>query len=197
MDALVLCGGFATRLEPITFFIPKPLLPVGGRPIIDYIVDDMVDIGVDSLIFSTNRKFADQFEYWINHRKAAKLEGGSIKLVVEPSVHNGEKFGAIKGINYTIDKAGINNDLLVVAGDNFYTFSLAELVSHFNKYRVPTVALYDVKSLEEAKKLGVVSVQGDKVVSFEEKPEKPKSTLISTGIYIFPKEMLGKFREIY
>jgi glucose-1-phosphate thymidylyltransferase len=69
LDALILCGGFATRLEPITLFVPKPLLPIGGKPIIDYIVEDIEKFSVNRIVISTNRKFADQFEYWMKNKK--------------------------------------------------------------------------------------------------------------------------------
>lgn len=194
MDALILCGGFATRLEPITLFVPKPLLPVGGRPIVDYIVENVVDAGVDRIIFSTNWKFDDQFEYWLDHKKSAGIKN-RIKLVVEPATNNNEKFGAVKGISYTIDKAALHDDLMIVAGDNYYKFDLRKMIDHFNKYRKPTVALHDIGSTEEAKRFGVVQLSDHKVVAFDEKPKEPKSTLVSTGLYIYPKEMLHKFKE--
>lgn len=192
MDAIILCGGFATRLEPITLFVPKPLLPIGGRPIVDYIVHNIIDAGAANIIFSTNSKFYDQFEYWLRHKKTAGIEN-KIKLVVEPTTHEGEKFGAIKGINYTIKTANLSEDLMILAGDNFYNFSLDRLVDHFKKNRKPTIALHDIKSKDEARRFGVVEMDGDKIIGFEEKPKEPKSTLVSTGIYIFPKEMLSKF----
>ncbi len=194
MDALILCGGFATRLEPITLFVPKPLLPIGGRPILDYITDDAVSLGVDKIVISTNRKFADQFEYWMRSRKALGL-AKPIELIIEPTLHNGHKFGAIKGIEYAIEKAGLGSDLLIISGDNFYNFSLSNLIEHFMKSRKPTICVYDVDSVEEAKRFGVIKLEGSNVMHFIEKPEKPESTLISTGIYAFPKETLGRFKE--
>lgn len=194
MDALILCGGFATRLEPITLFVPKPLLPVGGMPIIDHILDSVVKAGADRIVLSTNKKFYDQFKYWAEN-SAARGFGHRIEIVVEPTMHHGEKFGAIKGISYTINSAKLEGDLLIVAGDNFYTFQLDRTVKHFNKFRKPTIALHDIKSLNDAKRFGVVEIDGSRVIGFEEKPHSPKSSLISTGIYVFPREMLKKFAE--
>lgn len=191
---MILCGGFATRLEPITLFVPKPLLPVGGRPLLDYIVENLNEVGIGRIIFSTNRKFADQFEYWIKHRIVSGAMD-NIGIVIEPTMNDGEKFGAIKGIDYTIEKAELKNDLMVIAGDNFYSFGLKGIVDSFNKSRKPTVALHDIGSKEEAKRFGVMMVDGDKVVGMEEKPQEPKSTLVSTGIYLFPKETLPRFSE--
>lgn len=194
MDALILCGGFATRLEPITLFVPKPLLPVEGRPILDHIMDGVASLGVDRIVLSTNKKFGDQFNYWATNKKASGFKT-PIEIVVEPTMHHGEKFGAIKGINYTIESAKLKEDLLIIAGDNFYTFDLKRLVDSFKKNKKATIAVHDVKSLEDAKRFGVVNLKGSIVDSFEEKPQSPKSSLISTGIYLFPAGMLDKFHE--
>ncbi len=194
MDALILCGGFATRLEPITLFVPKPLLPIRGRPILDHILENVLRNGVDRVVISTNSKFADQFEYW----KALRESSGLVKrmdMVIEPTMHNGEKFGAIRGISYAIEKARLKSDLMVIAGDNFYDFDLSALISHFRETRRPTIAAFDVGAVEEARKFGVVTVKGDRIVDFQEKPETPSSTLVSTGIYLFPKETLPMYKE--
>jgi glucose-1-phosphate thymidylyltransferase len=194
MDALILCGGYATRLEPITLFVPKPLLPIGGRPLLDYIIEDIDKLGVNRIVISTNKKFADQFEYWVENKNKGR-EMSRIELIVEPTLNHGTKFGAVKGIHYSIEKAGIDDDLLIVAGDNFYNFSLSRIISHFKLNRKPTICVHDVEALERAKRFGVVKLDGHRVLYFHEKPEKPESTLISTGIYIFPKEMFAKFSD--
>lgn len=194
MDALILCGGFATRLEPITLFVPKPLLPIGGRPILDHIIGGVESLGVNRIVLSTNKKFGDQFKYWADNKSASGFKT-PIEIVVEPTMHNGEKFGAIKGINYTIESAKLKEDLLIIAGDNFYTFDLKKVVESFKKNRKATIAVHDVKSLEEAKRFGVIDLRRNVVAGFEEKPRRPKSSLISTGIYLFPASMLNKFHE--
>lgn len=194
LDALILCGGFATRLEPITLFVPKPLLPVGGRPILDYIADSVEAIGVDRIILSTNKKFCDQFKYWAGNREASG-SGKKIRIVVEPTMHDGEKFGAVKGINYTIESEGLKDDLLIVAGDNLFKFDLKRLEASFRRSRRPTIAVYDVKSTEDAKHFGVVEMEDGLIKGFEEKPQAPKTSLISTAVYLFPKEMTARFGE--
>src|SRR5271168_4663726 len=112
MDAIILCGGYATRLEPITFFVPKPLLPVNGKPILDHIIDDMEGLKINRFVLSTNLKFYDQFEYWAANKKNSPEK---IELIAEPSMDHSEKFGAIKGLNYTIEKAGVTDDILIIA----------------------------------------------------------------------------------
>ena len=195
MDALLLCGGFATRLEPITYFIPKPLLPigVGGKPIIEYIFDDITKSGIKRIIISTNSKYHPYFENWIRN----KLNNSSdiVKFVIEPTKQNKEKFGAVRAIAYAIEHAKINEDLFIIACDNFYDFSAKEVMKYFNKHRKPTLALYDVGSKEEAKKFGVVEIKGNRVVSLAEKPSEPKSTLVNIGFYLLPKEYLSKVSE--
>ena len=178
IDALILCGGYAKRLEPITTYIPKPLLPIGGALMIDYILDGLTPNNFDRIIVSTNKKFEKQFRYWISHRKAVK--NVHIELVVEPTTHEGEKFGAIKGIDYTIKTLGLKDDLLIIAGDNFHNFDLSKLMAKSNGNRKITTALHNIKDIEEARRFGVVSLEGSIITEFEEKPQNPKSTLIST-----------------
>ena len=85
MDALILCGGFATRLEPITLFVPKPLLPVGDRPILDHIMDSIAALGIERIVLSTNKKFGGQFRYWAENRMASGFKA-KIEIVVEPTI---------------------------------------------------------------------------------------------------------------
>lgn len=194
MDALVLCGGFATRLEPITLFIPKPLLPIGGRPMLDYIVQDLENCGVDRIVISVNKKFEDQFQNWIDAKVAMGFRT-IMEMVVEPTLNNGDKFGAIKGIEYAIEKAGLSDDLIIIAGDNLYDSSVSETIKEFEGSRSPTICVYDVGSLQGAKRFGIVELEGNVVKKFQEKPENPSSTLASIGIYVYPSEVLGKFKE--
>ncbi|MEM3252845.1 MAG: nucleotidyltransferase family protein [Candidatus Micrarchaeaceae archaeon] len=196
MKALILCGGFATRLEPITYFIPKPLLPIGagGKPIIEYILNDVIRSGISDITISTNSKFEGAFKYWLSLR--INSPGIKVSMVVEPSKSNAEKYGAVKGIAYAIEKEKINDDLLVIAGDNVYDFSVKDAILFSEKSRKPTIALYDIGSVEDAKRFGVVKLDGEKISSFAEKPLKPESTLISTGIYVFPKDSI-KYIGLY
>lgn len=195
MKALLLCGGFATRLEPITYFMPKALLPVGiaGKPVVEYAFDDIVSAGINDIILSTNSKFVQAFEYWAT-QKTEKMSA-KIEFVVEDATENHQKFGAVKGIAFAIKEKKIDTDLIIVASDNLYDFSVKDVIAHFNEHRKPVVAFYDIGSLEEAKKFGIGTLEGHRIVSFEEKPIDPKSTLVSTAIYVLPKEMLGKFDE--
>jgi len=193
MKSIILAGGFATRLLPVTKHIPKPLLPVNGKPIIDYIIRNVEQIdNVDKIIISTNKKFENHFKYWLSGLKIKK----DVELFVEPTMSEEEKFGSIKAIEYIINKKKINDDCLVVGGDNLFELNLRNFVENFKKNRDPIVALYDIGDVNKAKRFGVMKLDENNIVKlFEEKPENPKSTLVSTACYIFPKRTLKLFSE--
>ncbi len=193
MKALILAGGYATRLMPVTKHIPKPLLPVNGKPIINHIIEEVDKLdSVDEIIISTNKKFENHFNFWKRGISTSK----PLDIVVEPTLSEGEKFGSIKAIDYIIKRKKLNDDLMIIAGDNLFTFDLREFEKSFKKNRAPHVALYDIKKKELAKRFGVMKIdENNVVVEFEEKPSEPKSTLVSTACYIFPKEVLPLFDE--
>lgn len=194
MESIVLCGGFGTRIKSVGLFFPKALLPIKGRPILDYIVNDLDNLNkIDRIIISTNKKFSDQFRYYIKGKALGMKK--PLELVIEPSARNKGKLGSVGGLAYAIKEAKINSDTLVILGDNFYDFKLQPLLKHFSEYRNTTVALYDINSLEEVRKYGVVDLKGKKIVDFEEKPEHPRSTLVSTGIYLLSKDKLNLLDE--
>jgi len=196
MDVIVLAGGFATRLRPLSEYIPKPLFPLGGVPILNYIVYKIEEeIKPGRIIISTNKRFENHFRYW--KRCLFDELKQKIELISEPTYKNEEKFGAIRGLYYAIKEAWIENDLLVIAGDNFFDFDLRKIRRLMKEKNAITLSLYNLKSLEEAKRFGVVSIDSDnRIIELYEKPENPKSTLISTGIYAIPKEKL-RFLEEY
>ncbi len=192
MKAVILAGGYGTRLRPITNFIPKPLLPINGKPIIDYIIEKLEEIPeIDKIFVSTNKYFEKHFNYWIT-----KLGNPKVDLVIEPTHREEEKFGSIAGITYLIRNLKINDDIIVVCGDNFFDFGFKEIIEEFKKKRSITVGVFDLKDLEKAKNFGVVFVNEEGIVTdFQEKPSEPKSTLIAIGCYIFPSEKLQFFEE--
>ncbi len=189
MKAIVLAGGFARRLSPITDFVAKPLLPVGDRLIIDWIVDKIKDAGIDEIVVSTNSYYERQFRYW------ARCRGNDVKILIEPTRREEEKFGAIAGIKYAMDRYG-EDEYLVVAGDNYFDFSIAEFLKFYREKSSPVIAVYDVGDLRKATRYGVVTVDSsNRVVRFVEKPENPESSLVATACYAFPKDVYGKLEE--
>ena len=189
MKAIILAGGYARRLAPITDFIAKPLLPMGEKLVIDWVVDKIEDTNIQDIIVSTNSYYKVQFRYW------KRCRDKNIKLVIEPTTSEEEKFGAIRGLKYVIDMEG-DEEYLVVAGDNLFNFSLKELINFYRKKNSPVIAVYDVQDLNKARRYGVISMdENNRVVEMKEKPEKPKSTLISTACYVFPRGMNQKIEE--
>lgn len=187
MKAVVLAGGHATRLWPITKNRAKPLLPLGEKPIIDYIIEDLDDL--DEVIISTNAKFSSDFEDY-----AEQFERDNVRVVVEDQDSEEDKPGTIGAILKLLQQEDLDDDLLIVGGDNFFGFDFAEMLD-FAKTRGPTNVVYDVDSEDLATSFGIVDTDEEKIVGFEEKPEKPPSTLASTACYFFPEEHVDLFRK--
>ncbi|WP_123622406.1 sugar phosphate nucleotidyltransferase [Halorubrum sp. CSM-61] len=186
MKAVVLAGGYATRLWPITETRPKMFLPVGENTVIDEIFEDLeADDRVDEVFVSTNERFADTFADYLADSPFEKPT-----LSVEETVEEDEKFGVVGALAQLIEREGVDDDLIVVAGDNLISFDLGEFADFFESKGTPTLAAYDVGDRERAKSYGLVELDGDEVVSFQEKPDDPKSTLVSIACYAFPAETL-------
>ena len=178
-----MAGGYAARLWPITRNYPKALLPVGEGRIIDHILEKVLDLGFPVYI-STNRFFEGHF------RPIAEEYG--VELIIEDTLHEEEKLGTIGAMRKAVEELGLD-DYLVIAGDNLFSFSLNEFLGHYSGETL--IAVYDVGDLELAKRYGVVLLEGDRVVSFQEKPAEPQSTLVSTGVYAFPEGVMGLLDE--
>ncbi|ELY60410.1 Nucleotidyl transferase [Natronococcus amylolyticus DSM 10524] len=189
MKAVVLAGGYATRMWPITKHRPKMFLPIGDATVIDRIFAELeADDRIDEVFVSTNERFADEFEA---HLADSKFEKPT--LSVEETREEDDKFGVVGALAQLIDRENVDDDLLVVAGDNLLSFDLSEFVDDFFEREAPTLAAYDVGSREKAKSYGLVELEGDRVVDFQEKPDDPKSTLVSIACYAFPRDALSLF----
>lgn len=194
MKLLVLAAGYAVRLQPLTLNTPKPLLPVGGKKIIDRILDKTDSINkIDAIHVVSNRKFFKSFVEW---RKARK-DASRIFLVDDGTMTNDTRLGAIRDMELAIREGDIDDDLLVIAGDNLFDLDLKLFLKFAESHEDGVcVALHDVGSKEAAKRYGVVRIEDDgRVAEFEEKPANPKSTLISTGIYYFPREKASDLQK--
>lgn len=194
MKAIILAAGYAVRLQPLTLNTSKSLLDVGGKKIIDRILDKVAELdGLSSIYVVSNGKFFDNFNEWLKGSKYKR----KVEIINDGSTTNDNRLGAIKDMEFAIRTKAIDDDLLVIAGDNLFDFELGKFME-FARRRPEgvTLALYDVKSLELAKNFGVIRTDKDgRIVEFEEKPQAPKSTLISTGIYYFPKNKLPFIKE--
>jgi len=189
--AIILAGGYGVRLRPLTRDTAKPLLPVGGRPIIDHIVGRLLTLEeITQIIVSTNERFLGQFSEWLNHRKY-----GRVRIATEPGRSEDDKLGAVKALS-ELTMGLDSTEYLVIAGDNLFTSDLKDVIEYYRARQSPIVALYDVKDLEAAKRYGCVEVDADgRIMGFKEKPERPKSTLIATCIYVLPERSLKRARE--
>ncbi|MDS0298284.1 NDP-sugar synthase [Halogeometricum sp. S1BR25-6] len=191
MKAVVLAGGYATRMWPITKHRPKMFLPVGEETVIDVIFEDLEeDDRVSEVFVSTNERFEEVFEEYLADSPFEKPT-----LSVEETVEEDEKFGVVGALEQLIDRENVEEDLVVIAGDNLLSFDVSEFVDFFEEKNTPSIAAYDVGSKERAKSYGLVELEGDRVVNFQEKPEEPNSTLVSIACYAFPAETLPKFDE--
>ena len=191
MEAVVLCGGYATRLWPITKYRPKMFLPIGDSTVIERIFADLeADDRISEVFVSTNERFADDFAEFLAETPYEKPT-----LSVEETTDEDEKFGVVGALAQLIDREGVDDDLLVVAGDNLLSFDLAEFVDFFEAKGTPTVAAYDVGSRDRASSYGVVALDGDRVVDFQEKPDDPDSSLVSIACYAFPRAALPLFED--
>ncbi len=186
IKAVVLAGGTAERLKPLTENVPKPLIAVNDRHMIDYIIDKLEAAGIREIYVSTNEKFKEPFRAWSKNR--------NVKLVVE-KMPGGKKLGAIAGLAYVVGKENITGDCIVIAGDNLFGFDLKNFIAFYYDKKKPVVAAYDVKSRERASQFGVITEVNGKITGFEEKPREPKSTLAATACYIFPQEALSAMNE--
>lgn len=193
MKCILLCAGYATRLFPLTKNFPKALLEVGGRPILDYILDEVNTIDeVDSIYLVTNNKYTPHFEEWAKAKNNIK----PITVLNDGTTTNDNRLGAIGDIIYTVDNAKINDDVLIIAGDNLFTFKLKDFVNFYNSKKAPSVCVRKETDQNLLKRVGVCELDKDmKIVGFEEKPEQPKSDYAVYAEYLYPKAVLPKLKE--
>lgn len=189
MKVLILAGGYATRLWPVTKNKAKPLLPLAGKPILDYILDEIEEISeIEKIYITTNERFEESFEKYIEQRAKEKYE-----LVIEKQEAEEEKYGAIGGMMNVIE-GGKPDDYLVIGGDNYYSFKIRDFLDFVHEKKGIGNACYRVESMEEAKNYGIVDFdENNKIQNFQEKPEKPRSRMASTACYYFPEERLDVF----
>jgi len=181
VKALILAAGYATRLSPLTDDFPKGLLPVGGRPMVDWIVDSIRDAGVEDVQLVTNARFAPLFDDW--------GKGNGVTVIDDGTDTNENRLGAIGDIRFS----ALDDDALVIAGDNLFDYRLADLIDFWRaKGSESAVAVHDVGSRELARKYGIVDVDADdRIVSFVEKPDDPPSTLAATATYLYSRAHLA------
>ena len=188
MKALILAAGYATRLYPLTVNKPKALLPINGIPILDYIVNQIETIDVvDEIIIISNHKFYKHFKNWKNTGRSTK----AIKVIDDMTTNDDNKLGAIGDINFVLKSKNISDDILVIAGDNFFTFKLHDFYDFYREVDKDCILVKEINDYEQLRRMGVVLLNSDnRVIDMEEKPKKPKSNMAAFASYIYKKETL-------
>jgi glucose-1-phosphate thymidylyltransferase len=191
VKAVVLAAGYATRLRPLTDSIPKPLLPLAGRPMLEYLLGRIEEIDdVDDIYVVTNARFAGDFGRWASQR-SGRLH---VAVLNDGTASNEDRLGAIGDIHFAIEEAGLGEDeLLVVAGDNLIEYSLEDFVRFWRaKGEGAAIAVHRIDDPELIKQYGVAELDADdRVVSLEEKPAEPRSDLAATAAYLYRPEHLA------
>ena len=190
MKAIVLAAGYATRLYPLTLDRPKALLEVGGRPMLDRVLERVLAIGgVDEAIVVTNAKFAPQFEEWA----AGK---GHVRVLDDGTTSEEDRLGAIGDIGFVLDRVGLEGDVVVVAGDNLFGSDISDFGRAARERQAPLLAVREVGDLGEMSKYNQVQTDDDgRVTFFEEKPARATTTLMGVALYFYPRQALPLVRQ--
>jgi glucose-1-phosphate thymidylyltransferase len=191
MKAVILAAGYATRLRPLTENFPKPLLPVGGRPMLDWIVERIEEVGeIDGIHVVTNSRYAADFERW--------AEGRDIQVHDDGTTSNEDRLGAVGDLRFTIEQGRLQGDhLIVIAGDNLFDYSLAGYVDWWHgKGTASAIAVRRIPDRELIKQYGVVTIGADdRITSIVEKPDDPQGDLAATATYIYHREHAALIQE--
>ena len=182
MKCLILAAGYATRLYPLTENFPKPLLDINGKTIVDWLVDDLDSkVKIDEYIIVTNHRFVGYFNEW----KETKSLNADIVVLDDGSTENDNRLGAVKDISFAIEQLSINDDVIVLAGDNVLDFSLEGFVNYFKEKQSTCIMRHYEDSVAKLQRTGVVTIdEKDKVIVMEEKPIEPKSNWAVPPFYI-------------
>ena len=189
MTGIILAAGYATRMYPLTLNFPKPLLEVGGKKIIDHLLEDGERSGIERFIVVSNHKFISLFREWAEGKD-------NVMVLDDGSVDNEHRIGAVKDIEFAIEKAGIDDDTLILAGDNVLDFSLSSFIEYGKAKGTSCIMRHRESDKARLRKTGVVTIdQDDLVISMEEKPKEPKSEWAVPPFYYYVKEDLPLIKE--
>jgi glucose-1-phosphate thymidylyltransferase len=189
MKLLVIAAGYATRLYPLTLDRPKALLPVGGRPMLDRLLDALAGVGADETYIVTNARFASQFEEWAEGRPG-------VRILNDGTTSDDDKLGAIGDIAFVLGETQVDDDLVVVAGDNLFSDDLADFGRYVRRRDAPVLAVYDVGDLDQMSKYNTIETDAEgRITFFEEKSGAPTSTLTGIALYFYPRRTLPMIRQ--
>ncbi len=184
MKCLILAAGYATRLYPLTENFPKPLLQVQGKTILDWLIDDIDALGtVDEYVVISNHKFAHHFEKWAAEKRQ------KVTVVDDGTDSNETRLGAVRDIQFAIDKLALEDAMLVIAGDNLLDFSLTAFMQYAAAKGTPCIMRYYEPDPQRLKKSGIVCIdEADRILDMEEKPTQPKSNWCCPPFYYYTKD---------
>jgi len=189
LKALVLAAGYATRLYPLTLDRPKALLEVGGRPMLDHVLDRLQAMGVDDTIVVTNAKFTPHFEEWATGK-------ADVTIVNDGTTSNDDRLGAIGDTAFVLDQTGLDDDLVVVAGDNLFGEDVSGFAVYGQEVDAPVLAVHDVGDLSRMREYNQIEIDDQgRITFFEEKPEDARSTLAGVALYFYPRHTLPLIRQ--
>ena len=189
MTCIILAAGYATRMYPLTLNYPKPLLEVGGKKIIDWLIEDLEKSGVERTVVVSNHKFISQFQAWAEGRE-------NIIVLDDGSEDNDHRLGAVKDIEFAIEEANIDDDIVVLAGDNVLNFSLSSFIEYGRKRKTSCIMRHEEKDENKLRKTGVIEIDEDELVlNMEEKPKEPKSNWAVPPFYYYTKEDKDLIKE--
>jgi len=193
MKAVILAAGYATRLYPLTKDKPKSLLEVAGKTILEHILLKIAKVDmVDRVYIVTNARFFEQFQRWVENYHYSK----EITVLNDGTTDNDNRLGAIADLQLVIDVAGLDDDLLVLAGDNLFDFELSDFVEFYQKHPFDMVTAHELNDMAQLKRTGVITVNADsQVTTFEEKPQEPQSNLAVPPFYIYRRDTLPLLRK--
>ncbi len=191
IKVIIPAGGFGERLYPLTEGKPKSLLEIKGKTLIDYTIDKINEIkNTEEIIIVTNNLFYNQFLEW------KKKRNENIRIINNGINSNQELSSGLGNVLIAVNIGEIDEDVLVIGGDNFFECSLKEIYEIFQREQKDVAILYDVQNIERAKSLGVAQVKDNILLDFKEKPENPKSTICSTSAYFYKKDTLDLIKEL-
>ena len=189
MDSIVLAGGFAKRMLPLTQDTPKQLLDIAGEPMLTHVLGSLEKISPERVIISVNNFFSSNFQNYIDNYTGPL----NLQLFVESSENEEEKLGALGALNLLFSELNINGPVFIAGGDNLSNFDLTAMVSKSERTNRDVIGLYDVEDNNLAKLYGIAELKSDRIVDFVEKPSEPKSTLAATAYWLLSTDGISNF----
>jgi glucose-1-phosphate thymidylyltransferase len=196
MNLVVLAAGYATRLYPLTLTQPKSLLPVAGKPMINHVLDHVTPIAsIDRVYVVSNAKFSDRFQKWADDYRRANPQL-NFTVINDGSMEEADKLGAIGDLHLVLTREQIDDDIVVVAGDNLFNQPLTAFGEFCHSKQSPVLGVFDVGSLDLTKKYSEVRLdESGRIILFAEKPDHPTTTLIGIALYYYPKKILPLIKQ--